>query len=305
MLATARALTVDRFTSEVVGALERDGIPSVLLKGPVLQQWLYDDGAPRGYGDADILVPPDHVDRAVSVLDRLGFGDRSLEGVPHMRPNHARTFFRASDGATVDLHETIPGATADAREVWHAVSSSATKLRVGGRLLDASSRPVAALHAALHAAHHGVKEPRPLEDLRRAVARASPDVWLEAEEIARTIGALAPLHVGLRLVPEGERVRAALRTGDVPIDPAVRLRATTPPKLAEGFAWLSTQKGLRTKAVIVFRRLFPPPQFMRVCMPVARRGRLGLVLSYPWRLVSLAWHAPAGLRAWLRAKGQT
>src|SRR5919198_5552417 len=72
-LATAYSLHVDSAIAEIVRALREGGVPSIALKGPALARWLYDDGAPRAYGDCDLLVPPDRLTAAAPPLRGLGF----------------------------------------------------------------------------------------------------------------------------------------------------------------------------------------------------------------------------------------
>lgn len=91
--------------AEVTFALRQAGVQVVLLVGGAQATWLYDDGTPRPYGDADLLVPPGCHAQAERVLAALGF-------VPHlpgrMLPEwseHARTWKR--QGATVDLHRRV------------------------------------------------------------------------------------------------------------------------------------------------------------------------------------------------------
>lgn len=303
MLATAWALKVDRVTADVVAAFDEAGIPSVLLKGPAVQRSLYADGTVRSYTDCDLLVPADQAGRAASVLLALGFDDRSLSGIAGDRPLHARTFVRPADGAHADLHTTVIGASAPERDVWNAIYSTSEDARVGGRVVRVPSRPGLAVHVALHAAQHGVQEQRPLEDLRRAVRLFDRETWEEAATVAAAMGATTAFAAGLRLVPEGADLLPRLGLEEVRPDPYVRLRAASAPHLASGFAWLEGDRLLRSKARLVAAKLFPPPRFMRAWTPLARRGPLGLVLSYPWRLLWILWHAPAGFRAWRRAKG--
>ena len=74
LLARNFALTaeVDALTAEVAGAFGREGIETLVLKGPVLAKWLYPDKV-RPYLDSDLMVAPDDRSRAVGVLERLGF----------------------------------------------------------------------------------------------------------------------------------------------------------------------------------------------------------------------------------------
>ncbi|HEV2756078.1 MAG TPA: nucleotidyltransferase family protein [Actinomycetota bacterium] len=300
--ATARALMVDRTTAEIVGALEDHDIPCVLLKGPAIHSWLYDDAAPRPYSDSDVLVPAPRADEAVAVLERIGFVETTVSGMPLLRPVHARELTRPSDRSNVDLHTTLSGAAAPPEDVWSAVSTGAELLRVGGRSVRVPSRGVLALIVTLHAAHHGIDEKRPLEDLRRAVAQADVETWRVAASAAAAVGALEAFGVGLALVPEGADLWARLRLTSARPGALVRLRAASAPDLAEGFAWLAAQRGLKRKLLFVCSRAFPPPAFMRRWSPLARRGRLGLLAAYAWRPLWLALHAPAGLRAWLKAR---
>lgn len=302
LLATAWALRVDRTTAEVTGAFDEAGIPSVLLKGPVLQRWLYDDGAVRSYTDSDLLVPPDRATEVATILGRLAFEDCSLAGIANDRPLHALTFVRPADGAHVDVHTTLIGATVPAAEAWNVIVARSEEARIGGRAVRVPTRPVLAMHAALHAAQHGALEGKPLEDLRRAATRLDAGDWEDALEVAVALGAIAPFAAGLALVPEASDVIRHLRLEGVEDDPYVRLRATTAPHLSTGFAWLDNLGSAGEKLRFIGSKMFPPPRFMRAWTPLARRGLWGLALSYPWRLVWVAWHVPSGLRAWRKAK---
>jgi len=68
----ARNFAVDALTAEVAGAFGREGIETLVLKGPVLARWLY-PGQVRPYFDSDLMVAPQNRSRAVGVLERLGF----------------------------------------------------------------------------------------------------------------------------------------------------------------------------------------------------------------------------------------
>ena len=55
-----RNLAIDRLAAEVAAAFAAEGIESMVLKGPVLAEWLY-QAEIRPYGDADLLVPPERL----------------------------------------------------------------------------------------------------------------------------------------------------------------------------------------------------------------------------------------------------
>src|ERR1700761_3803432 len=67
-----RKLLIDRFTAEVTTRFIQDGIEVLVLKGPVLAEWLY-PGEVRGYCDSDLMVAPDCREGAASILEELGF----------------------------------------------------------------------------------------------------------------------------------------------------------------------------------------------------------------------------------------
>ena len=56
--AAANALLLDLAAARASAALRDAGIRAILLKGPVIARWLYDDGSERNYGDVDLLVAP-------------------------------------------------------------------------------------------------------------------------------------------------------------------------------------------------------------------------------------------------------
>jgi hypothetical protein len=105
----AMRLRADRWLAEVVPALRAAGVDPVLLKGPAIAQWLYAEyPLLRGYHDVDLLVAPHHLGRAEDVLRQLGFTPPGL-AAPGDVPTHANAWFRARDGAEIDLHRCLHG----------------------------------------------------------------------------------------------------------------------------------------------------------------------------------------------------
>jgi putative nucleotidyltransferase-like protein len=285
-----RSLLVDRLTAEIATLFADAGIACMLVKGPVIGGWLYEDGL-RSYNDSDLLVPWSRWDAASEVLTTHGFHDY-LSAVAHPSIGSAASkgFVRGLDN--LDLHCTLDGLDAPPQAVWDAFWSTARRQQVGGRSVAVPAKGAVLMHLALHAAHHH-DEPKPVEDLRRGILHATTDEWREAAALAHRLEGLAAFATGLRRLPEGEQLASELGVGDagsVHFD----LRSSGVPT-AEGLHEL-LEPGLTfgQRASRAASELFPKPSFMRWWTPLARRGALGLIASYPVRWGWLAMKLPAG-----------
>lgn len=295
-----RLLEIDRVTAEVVEAFRGVGIRSILLKGPALARWLY-HGSERAYVDTDLLVADDRIDTAVEVLMGIGFRRSALD-LRDDWPRHALVFLRA--GVSVDLHRTLVGANVAPAALWREISDLTTTMSVGGTDVEVLRPPARALLVALHAAKDGGRVVKVDRDLERALDRVPFETWMQSAELARRIGATEALAAGLRRVDDGAALaeRLALPTS---LTPEVAMRTRHVPPLATGINWLITSRGVRGKASLVLRKLFPPPDFLRAWKPLARRGRLGLAAAYAWRPVWVAWHSGPAALAVARAHRRT
>lgn len=294
-----RGLQLDRASAEAVTALRRAGIPSILLKGPCLARWLYDHESERPYVDADLLVPPSRFEAAESVLTGLGFRRIGLESIRGDWPRHAVALQRVHD--TVDLHRTLVGVAVDDEVLWRELSTRTEPMAVGGADVAVPAPHVRALIVGLHAAKDAGRAPKTIEDLGRAVRWVPYGTWERAAELAGVLGARGALAAGLRRVEGGRELADRLGLVDPPpFEVAIRQRRVPP--LATGVAWLLQPGSWRAKAVLVLRKLLPPPAFVRAWSPLARRGRLGLALAYAWRPVWVVARAGPALVAVLRAR---
>ena len=296
----ALAFAVDRVSAEVILALRRAAVPSILIKGPAIVTWLYPDDGSRLYGDTDLLLRKADWAAAIAVLEGLGFeDDLGPLAHPRMESGAGYSWGRPADGSSVDLHQTLFGIGADPELVWEEFSAAAIPASIGGTEVLMPPYPARLLHVVLHAVQHGGEAlPKTMLDLERALARASRPQWLEARALARRLRAEDGFAAGLRLTAAGRRL--ATEIGARGGSPAAGLRLEWKP-LAEGFQELAETAGLRRKAALLLRELFPNPAFMRWWTPLARRGPIGLAAAYPWRLVWLAYRALPGYRAWRRA----
>ena len=208
----ARNFAVDVLTAEVAGAFGREGIETLVLKGPVLARWLYPDKV-RPYLDSDLMVAPGNRARAVGVLERLGFVAHcpwmptplSLEPCAHFNRG----------GIVVDLHCQLSGLDGDPDAIWGCLAASADRQVIGGVELRVPDRDAALLHVVLHAAQHSNQASgKPLEDLRRALARVEESRWSGALELARAYRGVPAFAAGLRLLPEGRDLACRLDLGE-------------------------------------------------------------------------------------------
>jgi Uncharacterised nucleotidyltransferase len=302
-LLIAANLAVDVVTAEVVEALRGEGVASILLKGPAIYAWLYGEEteAPRTYDDVDLLVPPEPAERSHRVLAGLGFANRFAEFAAGESVEHSSEWWRPGSAVAVDLHRTLFGAKADPAELWQAFASDADRLVVAGAEVDVPSHTGLALIVALHAAHHGVDETKPLRDLSRAIERADFALWDDAARLAERISATPAFAAGLLLTDHGGSIAERLGIADA-VDTEAALLARSPAPTAYGYARLAATPGIRRKLAFLARKLVPTPAFMRHAFPIARRGRIGLAIAYLWRPLWLLAHAGPGLIAWMRAR---
>lgn len=293
-------LVIDAVSGEVAALFDGAGIRCMLVKGPVIAEWLYQDGT-RTYGDSDFLVPRSDWDRAVALLTERGFQDEmSLMGHPRMESFASTGFARGRDN--VDLHCTLPGLEIAPEGVWAPIWEGHEVMDVGGRPIAVPGCAAVLMHLALHAAHHH-NAAKPMEDLRRGLDVAGVDEWRRAAELASRLDGLPAFSSGLRRLPEGEKmastlglqsvgsIRSDLRLSGVPLAEALH------ELLAPGVTW-------RQRGSQLLSECFPKASFMRWSTPLARRGTAGLVASYPLRWAWLARHLPRGAFEVARARSR-
>jgi Uncharacterised nucleotidyltransferase len=291
--AVARRLVLESAAVEVYDALAAAGVRSIVLKGPAVARWLYEDDPTRSYVDVDLLVSPASLRAAGSTLRRLRF--RRAHGSAH-----AEVWGRSSDGVVIDLHSSLVG-VAPGLAAWDTLAEATERLDVGGGTLDVLTGPAKALHVVLHAAQHGIRDERTVADLERALTRVEEREWDEAAALARRLGAEGAFAAGLRLTPGGREQAARLGLPEAhSLETAVRAAGAPPGVL--GLYRFAKTPGMRARARLLRDEVFPAPGFLRAVSPLARRGRLGLALAYAWRPLWLASRLWPAVRTWRRAR---
>jgi hypothetical protein len=293
---------VDQVSAAVTTQFEASGIASILLKGPGFEALLYDAANGRFYRDTDLIVQAQDRTGAEQVLADSGFVrvDRD-DPVLGPAPRYARTFRRDRDGALVDLHWRLSGATATPADVWSNLSRHVTMLEVGGRRVQVLDATASAVLVALHSAHHGTGRPKTLTDVDQAVARLDRATWQQAKSLAEALGASEPFAAGLRLTPTGEALADRLGLAR-PASAAMWLKTNPRSYGAWALDQVLQNDTARGRLTALTRIALPSPSVMRTFFPIARRGRGGLTLAYLLRPARLAVHAGPALRDLARAR---
>lgn len=299
----ARNLAADLCAAEVFAALNSEGIEAILLKGPSLARWLYDEGEIRPYADVDFLVAPGSVVPTENVLRRLGYEWFRIDTIKGDRPKHARIWVRPRDKATIDLHRHIAGVGVSDDQVWEALSSSTDTFDLRGIQVTCLSAPGLAFHVAMHASQHGRESRKCLDDLSRAIERASLEEWRRAVDIARDLGALPHFVAGLGYDPRGEGLLEELALEAEP-SMGVVLREQGTRDLVLGFDWL-VRLPWHKKIVWILRKTFPPPDFLRAWMELKLDRPRSLFVGYLIRPFWLLRRAPAAFRIFRDARRST
>ena len=285
-------LALEDLAAEVTTALERSGVPSILLKGPAVIRWLYPESTARYSVDVDLLVSPVDLGCADAVLGELGL--EPFE--PRRDDKHARSWVRAPDGLSVDLHRSIVGIGLTDERAWKVLWGNTEEFRVSSTTVRVLRPHARALHLALHAAQETPDKGKAVGDLARGLELLEPEVWQEAAIVANDLAALPAFGAGLRLLPEGEALARDLRV-PMQVTPEVALRAAGAPDLSLAMNRALETRGVRACARYVLTRAFLPPAAMRAWAPVAGRGHVGLVAAYAWRVGWLAARLVPALRA--------
>ncbi len=294
LLRGAVSLEADSTAAEVSTALRERGIRAVLLKGPALARWLYDQPSERTYVDADLLVAPDRLADARRTLEELGFAPHEEGKAPPGTPEHAEPWRRRGLPGGVDLHYTVFGCGVPPEQVWPLVTAGTEQLDVGGADLEVPSLEVRTLLVAIHAAQHGPGVAKPAEDLRRALAVAGDEVWAGAAALAEQLETELTFASGLGMAEGGAEL--ARRLGLVDPTVATTALAGNGP-LVQGFERMARARGLRSKLMLGLREAFPPPSHMLWRAHTDGLDGTSLPRLYARRLVWLARQAGPSIRA--------
>lgn len=284
-------MRLDRLAVDASRCLTEAAVPHVLIKGPTTARWLY--RPPRVYRDVDLLVPHSRARAAAAAL--------SAAGIAH--PTAGRLGEEASHswllvspvGYEVDLHVTLPMLVVTRRNasvngLWAALAGHVTPFALEGVDVPALDLAARCVVLVLHAVGNGYSDEASLEDLRRAQQLAGPDVWAEAQQLARELEVQPLFAAGLALAVGGSLPE------HLPRDARLRLQGDR--GLDFQLERLAMAR-VRDVPMLLLRELFPSPGFMRYDDPSRTRTGTGLAVAYARRWGRLVVHLPGALRRWL------
>lgn len=201
---------IDALTIEVMGGLQAASVPALLLKGPVIAQWLYDPGEVRGYNDCDVLAAP----------DRFASGGRAMRAaVFHLHRDEAshpevldqgrsQIWHRLPEDVWIDLQWRLPGFGLAPGLAWERLWEGRETMNLRSHHVAVAGEPARALHLATAAVPADSESRKALIDLERAIVRVAPEVWRAAARLADQVDAMPALRAGLNRTSAGASLAA-------------------------------------------------------------------------------------------------
>lgn len=275
------------------------GIGVIVLKGPAIARWLYDPD-PRYWCDVDLLVPAADFHRSHKALAELGYTNR-FDGLAPWEVGPYEHELLGQNGVCIDLHHRLIGVPDPPERCWDVLSQRTVPFRLATgaevRVLDIPART---MHLALHAAQDGPIKAKAIEDLSRGLAQLSDQDWRAALQVADELGAIPAFAAGLRIIPSGRQLADELLLPEC-TDVELALRSRSAPRESIFFDRLVRTAGVKGRAALVVRKLWPTRAFLTANSSDALRGGWGLLRARLRRSGSLLRRGGPALAAWWRA----
>ncbi len=293
-------MCMERQLAEIIGAFQKEGIKSLVLKGPALAHTVYPDAALRPYCDLDLLVHPDQMVEARQILEHLDYrclGKRYEFSKEFFHdevfiPCHGRGRF------TVELHWTLwelhPLNGGDSDDRADTLFKNALKIRSPDFIFETLQPVDALIHAATHLIlKHGRRmQLNWIYDIALLAHQLSvPQDWKILQERSVAWNGRLALEKALKMaqywcglhVPEGFKdfnCWPPPTTAECEILNSVEKSHWTRILLKR---WLTHPADLFKMARSFFGLLFPAPDIVRHCYPVSNRWLLPLSYMRRWR----------------------
>lgn len=200
--ASLRTLAVTAEAIRTVRALEKAGVPALLVKGAAEAVASWGDPAGRDAGDVDLYVRPTDAPRAAQVLEGLGLHPVTPAAAPFLGTGWLQlaelAFVSPARGTMIDLHwEFTSPRTLFPVSVAQAMAGSIT-VDLAGTPVPTLPDAETFLYLCVHGASHGWSRLSWLCDVAERL-RSGRDGGPRTAVLARQWDLVRPLAVGCRL----------------------------------------------------------------------------------------------------------
>jgi hypothetical protein len=166
-------------------------VPVVALKGPLLAERLYSEGALRASVDLDLLVAEEDLERAVAALDGAGWRADSGPTAAYARQHHHHLQLRRDGQPPLELHFRARVGFGTVVPAAELIARSSAVTSVPGRGLRLLALEDEIVYLAVHAAAHGFVRLMWLYDLKLLCRRHTLEIdWSKVVERARNVRTL-------------------------------------------------------------------------------------------------------------------
>jgi hypothetical protein len=196
---------------------QKNDIPVILLKGPLLAVSVFGDLCGREFGDLDLLLRPADLPQARKLLQSRGYRpeiemEPAIEAA-YIHSEHAFQYLRDEDNLVVELHWRLEDRYLEFPFETDLLWKSVCSAELFGNPVLSLSPEVLVLYLCMHGAKHYWERLEWIACLP-AVIRAHADIeWPLVIEMARSVGGLRILQLGLLLANQldaSEATRAPL-----------------------------------------------------------------------------------------------
>lgn len=176
----------------VAAVFEAAGLPLLALKGPCYAAQFYADPSQRTGCDIDLLIRPQDMAAALSLLAGLGYH-------PAERREEKSLDLDGPPGwPRLDLHTALTGVESILPAAILDPFGTAISLRFAGQTVQTLCPAAAIVYAAHHAARHSVGRLHWLEDFRQALLHPATD-WQAVLTLAARLGVERVIFLMARL----------------------------------------------------------------------------------------------------------
>jgi hypothetical protein len=299
-ISLARNLRLYEELSTLLGLLEGEHIPVILLKGAHLAEFVYQNPGLRPMNDLDLLVKRSDLSRIHEGLFQHGYESR--EESPGKCLEHVAPYFKQG-AMKIDVHFNITrpplSERFDVEELW---ARAETRFLGKARALSLCPEDLL-LHLCAHTCVHHVFDNGliPYLDAQRVLEHFQDDLdweelWTRAEKwgLDRAVAVMLMITDKLLGLPDPDKVFGRIKPDPEmtdSLDMAMNLiqdRGQGGSMVSPFVARLFNRKGRRIRLKLIFRLLFPAKEIMfRTGQGLVDRSGLKKYFIYLKRLRSL------------------